>query len=156
MIKFAINLLSNHKKANYMKTKSSIFLAVIASFAVLMFPSEAIAENSEDTTITPINEEMSLQKTVTTMIVPEDNTLPWGFVTGSPSEYVERHPVIIQFFDETGDMMHVAQVDVKGDGSYEYKFRVTSVDESGNMEKAFEGEYTVMVYRVIPNSNQLV
>ncbi|WP_428323870.1 hypothetical protein [Nitrosopumilus sp.] len=139
-----------------MKTKSSIFLAIIASFAVLMFPSEAIAENSETTTITPINGEISLQKTVTKMIVPEGNTLPWGFVTGGPSEYAERHPVIIQFFDEANDLVHVAQVDVKGDGSYEYKFRVTSIDESGNMEKAFEGEYTVMIYRVIPNSNQLV
>ncbi|MBI1663303.1 MAG: hypothetical protein IS860_07420 [Nitrosopumilus sp.] len=139
-----------------MKTKSSIFLAVIASFAVLMFPSEIIAETSETTTITPINEEISLQKTVTTMIVPEDNTLPWGFVTGSASEYVERHPVIIQFFDEAEDLVHVAQVDVKGDGSYEYKFRVTNIDENGTVEKAFEGEYTVMVYRVIPNQNHLV
>ncbi|KAF6245107.1 hypothetical protein [Nitrosopumilus sp. b2] len=139
-----------------MRTKSSIFLAVIASFAVLMFPSEIIAETSESTTITPINEEISLKKTVTTMIVPEDNTLPWGFVTGSPSEYVERHPVIIQFFDEADDLVHVAQVDVKGDGSYEYKFRVSSTDENGDVQKAFEGEYTVMVYRVIPNQNQLV
>lgn len=138
-----------------MRAKSSIFLAVIASFAVLMFPSEIIAETPETTTITPLNEEISLKKTVTTMVVPEDNTLPWGFVTGSPSEYVERHPVIIQFFDDADDLVHVAQVDVKGDGSYEYKFRVTSIDESGNIEKAFEGEYTVMIYRVIPNSNQL-
>lgn len=139
-----------------MKTKSSIFLAVIASFAVLMFPSEIIADTSESITITPINEEISLKKTVTTMIVPKDNTLPWGFVTGSPSEYVERHPVIIQFFDEADDLVHVAQVDVKGDGSYEYKFRVASIDENGNVQKAFEGEYTVMIYRVVPNQNQTV
>lgn len=138
-----------------MKTKSSVFLAVIASFAVLMFPSEIVAETTENITITPINEEISLKKTVTTMVVPEDNTLPWGFVTGSPSEYVERHPVIIQFFDEADDLVHVAQVDVKGDGSYEYKFRVTSIDENGNVQKAFDGEYTVMVYRVIPNQNQI-
>ncbi|AFS81215.1 hypothetical protein NKOR_06710 [Candidatus Nitrosopumilus koreensis AR1] len=139
-----------------MKTKSSIFLAVIASFAVLMFPSEIIADTSESTTITPINEEISLKKTVTTMIVPEDNTLPWGFVTGSPSEYVERHPIIIQFFDEGDEMVHVAQVDVKGDGSYEYKFRVASIDENGDVQKAFDGEYTVIIYRVIPNQDQLV
>lgn len=137
-----------------MKTKSSIFLAVIASLAVLMFPSEIIADTSESITITPINEELSLKKTITTMVVPEDNTLPWGFVTGSPSEYVERYPVIIQFFDHADDLVHVAQVDVKGDGSYEYKFRVTSIDENGNVQKAFEGEYTVMIYRVIPNQNQ--
>ncbi len=144
------------KKANEMRTKSSLFLAIIASFAVLMFPSEIIAETSETTTITPINEEISIQKTITTMVVPKDNILPWGFVTGSPSEYVERHPVIIQFFDKTDELVHVAQVDVRGDGSYEYKFRVTSVDESGNLERAFEGEYTVMIYKIIPNQNHLV
>jgi hypothetical protein len=139
-----------------MKIKTSICLAVIASFAVLMFPSETIAETSESITITPINEEISLKKTVTTMIVPEDNTLPWGFVTGSPSEYVERHPVIIQFFDEADELVHVAQVDVRGDGSYEYKFRVTSIDENGDVQKAFDGKYTVIIYRVVPNQNQVV
>ena len=96
-----------------------------------MFPSDVIAENSED----PQQSLQSMKrlvykKQVTKMIVPEDNTLPWGFVTGSPSEYIERHPVIIQFFDEADDLVHVAQVDVKGDGSYEYKFRVTSIDEN--------------------------
>ena len=34
------------------------------------------------TTVTTINEKISMQKTVTTMIVPEDNTFPWGFVKG--------------------------------------------------------------------------
>jgi len=142
-----------------MKTKSGIFLAILASFAVMMIPSEIIAETQTPqniTTITSINEEISLQKTITTMIVPEDNTLPWGFVEGAPSDYVERYPVIIQFF-KGEDTVHVAQVDVKGDGSYEYKFRVRSVDNNtGEVVNIFEGQYTVKIFKVIHNQNEII
>jgi len=140
-----------------MKAKSSIFLAIIVSFAIMMFPSEIVAEtNQNSVSVTPINEEISLQKTVTTMIVPEDNKLPWGTVIGSASDYVERYPVIIQFY-KGEDTVHVAQVDVKGDGSYEYKFRVRSLDSStGEFLNIFEGDYTVKIFRVIPNTNELV
>jgi len=140
-----------------MKAKSSIFLAIIVSFAIMMFPSEIVAETNQNSiTVTPINEEISLQKTVTIMSVPENNTLPWGFVVGGASEYVERYPVIIQFY-QNEDTVHVAQVDVKGDGSYEYKFRVGSLDSStGEFLNIFEGDYTVKIFRVIPNTNDLV
>jgi len=140
-----------------MKAKSSIFLAIIVSFAIMMFPSEIVAETNQNSiTVTPINEEISLQKTVTTMSVPEDNKLPWGTVIGSASDYVERYPVIIQFYQDE-DPVHVAQVDVKGDGSYEYKFRVRSLDSStGEFLNIFEGDYTVKIFRVIPNTNELV
>ncbi|QUC65079.1 hypothetical protein NsoK4_02075 [Nitrosopumilus sp. K4] len=142
-----------------MKVTSSIVFAMIASLTILMFPSEIVAETQtpeNTTTVTPINEEISLQKTITTMTVPEGNTLPWGSVRGSASEYVERYPVIIQFFDESEEMVHVAQVDVKGDGSYEYKFRVLNVDESGETEKIFDGQYTVMIFKVVPNQDQTI
>ncbi len=140
-----------------MKVKSSIFLAIIASFAIMMLPSEIVAETNQNSiTVTPINEEISLQKTVTTMIVPEDNKLPWGSVIGAASDYVERYPVIIQFY-KGEDPVHVAQVDVKGDGSYEYKFRVRSLDSStGEFVNIFEGDYTVKIFRVIPNTNDQV
>ena len=122
-----------------------------------MIPYDISAETSQnDVTITPINEEISLQKTVTTMSVPENNKLPWGFVNGEASEYVERFPVIIQFY-KGEDPVHFAQVDVKGDGSYEYKFRVTSLDSTtGEFVNIFEGDYTVKIFRVIPNTNHLV
>lgn len=142
-----------------MEKISSIVFAVIVSLTVLMFPIDIIAETQtpENTvTITPINEEISLQKTITTMTVPEDNTLPWGSVRGGASEYVERYPVIIQFFDESEEMVHVAQVDVKGDGSYEYKFRVLNTDENGETEKIFDGKYTVMIFKVVPNQEQTI
>ena len=77
------------------------------------------------------------------MTVPENNELPWGTVKGAASDYVERYPVIIQFY-KGEDPMHVAQVDVKGDGSYEYKFRVRNLDSNtGEFVNVFEGEYTV-------------
>lgn len=142
-----------------MKTKSIVFLAIIASAIGLMFPSETIAESqtSENTkTITPLNDEISLQITTTTMDIPKDNTFPWGTVRGEPFDYVERYPVIIQFFKEE-DPVHFAQVDVKGDGSYEYKFRVRNVDNNtGEIINIFEGKYKIKIFKVIHNQNDRV
>jgi len=147
------------KKETEMNTKSSIFLiaSIMTVFGIMMIPDNISAETNQNTiTVTPINEEISLQKTVTTMSIPQDNKLPWGAVIGTASDYVERYPVIIQFY-KGEDPVHVAQVDVKGDGSYEYKFRVTSLDSStGEFVNIFEGDYTVKIFRVIPNTNDLV
>ncbi len=142
-----------------MNKKSNIFLiaSVMTVFGIMMIPGDISAETSQnDISITPINEEISLKKTVTTMSVPQDNTLPWGMVKGAASDYVERYPVIIQFY-KGEDPVHFAQVDVKGDGSYEYKFRVRNLDlETGEVVNIFEGDYTVKIFRVIPNINGLV
>ena len=142
-----------------MNTKSSIMLiaSVMTVFGIMMVPGEISAEPSQNSvTITPINEEISMKKTVTTMTVPSDNTLPWGAVIGGASEYVERYPIIIQFY-QGEDPVHFAQVDVKGDGSYEYKFRVQSLDlNTGETIKIFDGDYTVNIFRVIPNTNSQV
>ena len=139
-----------------MNTKSNIMLiaSVMTVFGIMMVPGDVSAEPSQNSvTITPINEEISMKKTTTTMTVPSDNTLPWGTVIGGASEYVERYPVIIQFY-QAGDPVHFAQVDVKGDGSYEYKFRVQSLDSNtGEIVNVFEGDYTVNIFRVIPNAN---
>jgi hypothetical protein len=124
-------------------------------FGIMMIPGDISAESSQ-VTITPINEEISLRQTVTTMSVPEENTLPWGTVRGEASEYAERYPVIIQFY-KGEDPVHFAQVDVKGDGSYEYKFRVRNIDSvTGQAINVFEGDYTVKIYRVIPNTENFV
>ena len=66
------------------------------------------------------------------------------------SDPAERYPVIIQFF-KGEEPVHFAQVDVKGDGSYEYKFRVRSVDD-GKVTNIFEGDYEVRIFKVINNS----
>ena len=142
-----------------MNIKSSIILmaSIMTVFGIMMIPGDISAEsNQNNITVTPINEEISLQKTVTTMSIPENNKLPWGAVVGEASDYVERYPVIIQMY-KGEDPIHFSQVDVRGDGSYEYKFRVGSLDLStGEFVNTFEGDYTVKIFRVIPNTNDLV
>ena len=141
-----------------MNNKSNLVLmaSIMAIIGIMMIPGNVSAEEIQNLVIiSPINEEISLEKTTTTMIVPQDNTLPWGSVIGAPSDYVERYPVIIQFY-KGEDPIHFAQVDVKGDGSYEYKFRVRDVDNnSGEIINVFEGQYTVKIFKVIPNQNAL-
>ena len=137
--------------------KKTVALAVMMSLVVFMSPSQIFAAESQNSvTISPINEELSLRKTVTSMNVPEDNTLSWGMVKGGASDYVERYPVIIQFYKEDAPV-HVAQVDVKGDGSYEYKFRVRNIDSTtGEAINIFEGQYTVKIFRVVHNQNDVI
>lgn len=129
-----------------------IFAPIILAF-ILLHPSNvsALADQSEDITIIPINDDISLEKTSSTMHIPNDKSLFWGAVKGKASEYAERYPVIIQFFK--GDQpVHVAQVKVKGDGSYEYKFKIRNTDENtGKITNIFEGKYTVKIFKVIPN-----
>ena len=128
--------------------------SVIAIFGIMITPADISAETNQ-VVVTPINEKISLEKTTTTMSVPQDNKLPWGTVSGEGSDHVERYPVIIQFY-KGEDPVHFAQVDVKGDGSYEYKFRVRNMDiNTGEFVNIFEGDYTVKIYKVIPNTNDL-
>jgi len=141
-----------------MNTKSSILLiaSIMTVFGVMMIPDDISAETNQNSiTVTPINEKISLQETVTTMSIPQDNKLPWGAVKGAASDYVERYPVIIQIY-KGEDPVHFSQVDVNGDGSYEYKFRIRNLDlNTGEFVNIFEGDYTVKIFRVIPNTNEL-
>jgi len=137
-------------------------LSVVMLFAVALVPhsvagTEAI--NAVDTisvpdttTVTPLDDGTSLEKTVMTISIPRDNMLPWAYVDGTIENHAEGHPVIIQFFNEEGGdvPIHVAQVDVKDDGSYEYKFRVRDVNlQTGEVTNIFEGDYTVKIFKVI-------
>jgi len=129
--------------------------SIIALLAIMIIPNTASAITNE-ITVTPINEKVSLETTITTLTVPENNTLPWGTVYGSASDVAERYPVIIQFY-KGDEAVHVAQIDTKGDGSYEYKFRVRNLDtQTGQFTDIFQGEYTVKIFKVIPNTNQVV
>lgn len=88
------------------------------------------------------------------MYIPEDKTLSWGMVKGGPSDYVERYPVIIQFL-KGDEPVHVAQVKVEGDGSYQYKFKIRNTDQNtGDIVEIFEGKYTVKIFKVIHNKSQ--
>ncbi len=126
--------------------------SIVMIFGIIMVTGDVYAEANQVVVI-PINEKISLEKTTTTMSVPQENELPWGTVRGEGSDYVERYPVIIQFY-KGEDPVHFAQVDVKGDGSYEYKFRVRNMDiNTGEFVNVFEGDYTVKIYKVIPNTD---
>ena len=129
--------------------------SMIALLSIMVIPNTASAITNE-ITVTPINEKVSLETTITTLTVPENNTLPWGTVYGSASDVAERYPVIIQFY-KGDEAVHIAQIDTKGDGSYEYKFRVRNLDtQTGQFTDIFQGEYTVKIFKVIPNTNEIV
>ena len=139
-----------------MNTKMNLLAmtSIIALLAIMIVPNSAVAEtNQNEISVSPINEKISLETTITTLTVPEDNTLPWGTVYGVASDVAERYPVIIQFY-KGDEAIHMAQIDTKGDGSYEYKFRVRNLDQStGEFTNIFYGEYTVKIFKVIPNTN---
>lgn len=136
------------------QTHSIIFASVILTFIVLFYTPNVSADSSE-VVISPINDEISLQKTIATMHIPEDKSLLWGKVKGDASDFVERYPVIIQFF-KGDEPVHVAQVKVKGDGSYEYKFKIRNTDQNtGEIVDIFEGKYTVKIFKVIHTKSQI-
>jgi len=148
-----------------LKITSSIF--TLLTIALLVNPTTAFAETQTpdvSTTTNPINDEVSLEITTTSMYIPEENTLPWGTVRGSVDDPAERYPVIIQFFDandsdvvDTEDLVHVAQVDVKGDDTYEYQFRVLNKDlQTGQIIDIFEGKYVVKIFKVVQNNEQVI
>jgi len=140
-----------------MKKNLLVLASIITVFGVIMIPNDVVAEaNQNNINVKPINEKVSLETTIITLSVPDNNTLPWGTVKGSASDYAERYPVIIQFY-KGDEAIHIAQVDVKGDGSYEYKFRVRALDHNtGEFTDIFHGDYTVKIFKVIPNTNLTV
>ena len=137
-----------------MRSWGPILFGITLLIGVSFIPSISTAQEEITSTI-PLNEEISLERTITTMSIPEGNTLPWGFVKGKITEHVLNYPVIIQFF-KNDDMVHIAQVDVNGNGTFEYKFRVRYSDEAGNPVDIFEGDYTVKVFKVVKSDlNQI-
>ncbi|NDF24399.1 MAG: hypothetical protein EB149_00165 [Thaumarchaeota archaeon] len=118
-------------------------VAALAFALVLAMAGSAFAE----TTITPINSSIGIEKTIVPFSAPKNNKLPWGFVEGKVANPVEGNPVIIQIF-KNGDPVHFAQTDVKKDGSYEYKFRVRDVT-NGKETRVFDGDYTVKIFKVV-------
>jgi len=126
----------------------NIAIASLAMIAVFSAISTSFAESVDtQTTITPINSSVGLEKTVVPFHTPKENKLPWGFVEGKIANPVEGHPVIIQIY-KVGEAVHFAQTNVHEDGSYEYKFRVRDVTND-IVTKIFEGDYTVKIFKVV-------
>lgn len=118
--------------------------ATLASFVLIAaLSATAFAE----TTIIPLDSSIGLERTVVPFHASADNKLPWGYVEGKISNAAENYPVIIQFFRD-GEPVHIAQTDVKEDGSYEYKFRVRDTVD-GKVTNIFEGDYTVKIFKVV-------
>ena len=131
-----------------MRMLAPIMLGITLLMVFTFAPTSFSAPHEEKTSILPLDEQVSLERTVTTMSIPEGNTLPWGFVKGEVTDHASHYPVIIQFF-KAEDMVHIAQVDVNGDGTFEYKFRVRYNDDAGNPVDVFEGDYTVKIFKVV-------
>ena len=80
-----------------------------------------------NTTVISTNNGIQLTKTVASMTISPDNTMPWGFIEGTVDNYAEGYPVIVQIY-QNAEPIHFAQTDVNEDGTYEYKFRVRNID----------------------------
>ena len=93
------------------------------------------------------NDDFQLVEIQVTLHVPSDNVLPWGAVYGTIKDHVDGYPVIIQIY-QNGEPIHFAQSDVNDDGSYEYKFRIRSVD-GDTVVDVFEGDYVVKIFKTV-------
>ena len=146
-----MSMISASKIQEIGSTKSLKTLGVIGmllSMSIFLTDMSAFAETSQTTEI-KLDDETSLQKTVAIMSIPENNAMPWGAVKGKVHDPVQGYPVIIQFFKSLEeDPIHVAQVKLKGDNSFEYRFRVLSVDD-GKTTHFFEGDYHVKIFKVV-------
>lgn len=98
-----------------------------------------------------IDDKTSIQKTITSLSIPDDNKFPWGTIQGKINNPAPGHPVIIQFFKSLDEApVHVAQIDMNDDGTFEYKFRLFSIDD-GITTNIFEGEYYVEIFKTVNN-----
>ena len=137
-------------------SKNSVLIMGLFSVAVLLavavMPNSLAESQSAETIVIPHSDDTSIEKTTMSLNIPKDNTLPWAYVEGKIDNHAQNYPVIIQFFNEESgdDPMHVAQVDVEDDGSYEYKLRVRDVNiDTGEVTNFFEGEYVVKIFKVV-------
>ena len=113
------------------------------------FPSVDSLVMNPVTTIKKLDEKTSIKKTLTGFIVPTDNKMPWASVRGNVSNPAEGHPVIMKFFKSLDDVpVHIAQVNLNSDDTFEYKFRVLSIDD-GVISHYFEGEYYIEIFKTV-------
>ena len=127
-----------------MKTKIGIFAGLFVLVAMIgMSPSFA----DSNITVLSTNDGVQLTKTVVSMSIPSDNTMPWAFVEGTVENHAEDFPVIIQIY-QNDEPVHFEQTNVNEDGTYEYKFRARSIDGS-NVINVFEGNYEVKIFKSI-------
>ena len=127
-------------------------LIIISGFFVLMLTIMLTPTFADQPSkIIATNDDFQLLETQITLHVPFDNVLPWGAVYGTVKNHVDGYPVIIQIY-KNDEPIHFAQTDVNNDGSYEYKFRIKSVD--GDIAiNVFEGDYTVKIFKTVKSNS---
>ena len=136
------------RKSKTRSLATSCIFGMVLSLSLTMFADSANAEPTQ-TSVIKLDDETSLEKTTLNMNIPETNTLPWGTIKGKVNDPSQGHPVIIQIFKSDESVpIHVAQVNLKGDHSFEYKFRLLSIDD-GEITPFFEGDYNVKIFKVI-------
>ena len=132
--------------------KSVNIIALVAATVLigsLLSTSTSFAdEQDSDSEIISIDGTIGIEKTTVTLFASPENTLPWGFVEGKIANHVSDYPVIIQIYDSEGEAVHFAQTNVEDDGSYEYRFRVASIN-GDQVIRIFEGDYSVKIFKVI-------
>jgi hypothetical protein len=132
-----------------MKIKIGIFAGLFVLVAMIgMSPSFA----DSSTTVLSTNDGIQLTKTVVSMSISPDNTLPWGFIEGTVEHHAEGYPVIVQIYQD-GEPVHFAQTDVNEDGTYEYKFRARNID-GDNVVNVYEGDYEVKIFKSVQITGQ--
>ena len=132
-----------------MKTKIGIFAGLFVLVAMIgMSPSFA----DSNTTVLSTNDGIQLTKTVVSMSISPDNTLPWGFIEGTVDNHAEGYPVIVQIYQD-GEPVHFAQTDVNEDGTYEYKFRARNID-GDNVVNVYKGDYEVKIFKSVQITGQ--
>ena len=128
----------------YMKLELVIISGLFVLMSTIMISPTFADQTSQ---VIAENDDFKLLKTTIPMYIPSDNTLPWGAVYGQIKDHVDGYPVIIQIY-KNGDPVHFAQTDVSDDGSYEYKFRIRSVD-GDKVINVFEGYYDVKIFQTV-------
>ena len=107
--------------------------------------SPTFADQTSEIVVTKHNFEVV--KTTIPMYISPENILPWASVSGIVENYADNHPVIIQIY-QNDEPVHFAQTNVNDDGSYEYKFRVKTVNDD-KIINIFEGNYEVRIFKTI-------
>ncbi|MBI1657171.1 MAG: hypothetical protein IS632_00100 [Thaumarchaeota archaeon] len=122
-------------------------LAAGLALATALWAAAPVQAQDITTEYVPIDGIIYLERTTIPMHVPADSPFPWGHVRGTIQNPAEGYDVIIQVYQD-GMLMHLAQVGVQEDGSYEYRFRVLDVTD-GEITRIFEGYYEVVIFKVV-------
>ena len=126
-----------------MKSKLVGLLGLFVLLSIMALPPIFADQISEDISYS----NLKLVQNVIPMNISSENTLPWAAVKGTIENHATGYPVIIQIY-QNNDPVHFAQTDINDDGSYEYKFRIKSVD-GDRVINVFEGDYEVKISKTI-------